>query len=247
VVSCETVPQLTVLQWVLAVVCAFSVGVAKTGMPGLGIFVVPTMVLIVGDARQSAGWLLPVMCTADVVAIYFWRRHAAAGRLFSLTPWVVVGMVMGAFALSWEDRVLRPVVGAIVLVMLAIFLYRRFRPSLSPSSGALPYGVMAGFATTVANAAGPVMNLYLLSKRLPKEEFIATGAWFFFIINLTKVPIYLWHGLITPVSLRFDAAMAPAVLAGAIMGRWLVEHIPLRVFEGAVVALTAISTLMLFR
>jgi len=91
------------------------------------------------------------------------------------------------------------------------------------------------------------MNLYLLSKRLPKEEFIAMGAWFFFLINLAKLPIYLWHQIITPASLKFDAVMAPAVLVGAITGRWVVEHIPMRVFEVLIVVLTAISTLMLFR
>ncbi|MBK5290984.1 MAG: sulfite exporter TauE/SafE family protein [Acidobacteriia bacterium] len=241
-------PQLTLLQWALGALCAFSIGMAKTGMPGLGIFVVPTMVLVVGDARQSAGWLLPVLCAADVVAVLYWRRHAAANRLFSLTPWVVIGILGGAVALNWNDSVLRPMVGVIVFVMLAIYLYRRFWPGLEPAeASAIPYGVTAGFATTVANAAGPVMNLYLLSKRLPKEEFIATGAWFFFIINLTKIPIYLWHGLITPASLRFDAFMIPAILTGAVAGRWLVGRIPMRAFEIAVVVLTILSTLMLFR
>jgi uncharacterized membrane protein YfcA len=240
-------PHLSWFHWALGFVCAFSVGVAKTGMPGLASFVVPTMVLIVGDARHSAGWLLPILCTADLFAIYFWRRHAAARQLFSLTPWVLAGMGLGAVALGWNERILRPMVGAIVLVMLALYLYRRIRPRVSPRSGAIPYGMTAGFATTVANAAGPVMNLYLLSKRLPKEEFIAMGAWFFFLINLAKLPIYLWHHLITPSSLKFDALMAPAVLLGAITGRWLVEQIPMRVFEALVVILTAISTLMMFR
>ena len=50
------------------------------------------------------------------------------------------------------------------------------------------YGASAGFATTVANAAGPVMNLYLLARRLPKHEFVATGAWFFFAVNLSSSP-----------------------------------------------------------
>ena len=40
------------------------------------------------------------------------------------------------------------------------------------------------------------MNLYLLARRLPKHEFVATGAWFFFVVNLLKLPIYAFHGLI---------------------------------------------------
>jgi hypothetical protein len=242
------VPQLAAWQWAIGAVCAFFVGVSKTGVPGLGILVVPLMVLTVGDARQSAGWLLPVLCTADLFAVYYWRRNAAARRLFSLAPWVLAGMVLGAAALGLSERVLRPVVGVIVLVMLALYVRRRLRSHQVevPVHGA-PYGVAAGFATTVANAAGPVMSLYLLSKRLSKEDFVTTGAWFFFVINLTKLPIYTWHGLISRHSLAFDAMMVPAVLAGALTGRWLVYRIPQKLFEALVVALTAISTLILFK
>ena len=91
------------------------------------------------------------------------------------------------------------------------------------------------------------MSLYLLSKRLPKEEFVATGAWFFFIINLIKVPIYVWQGLISAQSLAFGLAMAPAVLAGALAGKWVVARIPPKVFEGTIILLTAVSTILLFR
>lgn len=225
-----------------------NIGIAKTGMPGVAILVVPLMVVMVGDARLSAGWLLPVLCTADLFAVWYFRRKAEAGQLFALIPWTVAGMALGATALSLPERSLRPIVGVIILVMLVLYLRRRLRPdTLSVSTHSGPYGVAAGFATTVANAAGPVMSLYLLSRRLPKEEIVATGAWFFFIINLTKVPIYVWHGLISRQSLMFGAAMVPAVLAGALTGRWLLARMSPRLFEGLVLVLTALSTVLLFR
>lgn len=241
-------PELTSWQWLLGAAAGFFTGVAKTGVPGLGIMVVPLMVLAVGDARQSAGWLLPILCTADLFAVIYFRRHAAAAKLFALTPWVVAGMAAGAGALSFSETVIRPMIGVILLLMLSAHLWRRYRQGDSPvAPHPALYGVSAGFSTTVANAAGPVMNLYLLSKRLPKEEFIATGAWFFFVINLTKVPIYLWHGLITPESLRFNAALIPIVLCGAVTGRWLMHRIPQKLFEILVTVLTGVSTLLLFR
>ncbi|MDX2151027.1 MAG: sulfite exporter TauE/SafE family protein [Bryobacteraceae bacterium] len=241
-----TLPEIAPWQWALGILSSYFVGIAKTGVPGLGILVVPMMVLAVGDARESAGWLLPVLCTADLFAVFYWRRHAAAGRLFSLAPWVLLGMAVGAVALSLSERVLRPIVGVIVVTMLAVYLYRRWAATVHVPSHPVPYGMAAGFATTVANAAGPVMNLYLLGKRLQKEEFIATGAWFFFLINLSKLPIYAWHGLLSARSLTFDALMVPAVIAGAVTGRRLVDHIPARLFEILVVILTAVSTLFLF-
>jgi uncharacterized membrane protein YfcA len=183
-----------------------------------------------------------------VVAVVMWRRHAAVNRLFSLAPWVLAGMALGAVSLSLPEAILRKVIGGIVLVMLGAYIWRRYGSVQKEEEGAAaPYGITAGFATTVANAAGPVMSLYLLRKRLTKEEFVAMGAWFFFAINLTKVPIYLYHGMISLSSLAFDAVLAPAVLFGAFSGRWLVDRISTQVFEALVLVLTAASTLLLFR
>lgn len=241
-------PELQTWQWLLGALCAFFVGVAKTGVPGLGAMVVPLMVLAIGDARLSAGYLLPVLITADLFAVYYWRKHASAWKLFSLAPWVLIGMAGGALALRLDERYIRPMVAVIVLAMLGVYLYRQHvKKGVSVHSHPVLYGGLAGFATTVANAAGPVMNLYLLSKRLSKEEFIATGAWFFFFVNLTKVPVYLFHGIINRPSLAFDTAMVPAVILGAVAGRWIVNHIPMKVFEALVVALTLISSILLLR
>lgn len=241
-------PELVTWQWMLGAVCAFFVGVAKTGVPGLGAMVVPLMVFAIGDARHSAGYLLPVLITADMFAVYYWRKHASAWKLFSLAPWVLLGLGGGALALNLNERYIRPMVAVIVMSMMAVYLWRQYsRKGMQVDAHPVLYGGLAGFATTVANAAGPVMNLYLLSKRLPKEEFIATGAWFFFFVNLTKVPVYLYHGLITPPSLSFDLVMAPAVVVGALAGRWVVNHIEPKVFEALVVAMTLVSSILLLR
>jgi uncharacterized membrane protein YfcA len=244
-------PELAPWRWLLGAACAFFVGVAKTGVPGLGIMVVPLMVVAVGDARLSAGWLLPLLCAADLFAVAYYRRHAQARRLFSLAPWVLGGMALGAVALGGPEQILRRVVGAIVLAMIGVHLYRKRRAAAPLEPGgrervqAAPYGVVAGFATMVANAAGPVMNAYLLAKRLPKEEFIATGAWFFLVINLSKLPVYAGHHLISARSLLFDAALLPAVALGALSGRALFRRLPQRGFELAVLGLTAAAALLL--
>jgi hypothetical protein len=247
------IPALEPWRWILGVVCALGVGIAKTGVPGLGILVVPLMVLAVGDARQSAGWLLPMLCTADVFAVVYYRRHAQARRLFSLAPWVLLGMGAGAWMLGGPEGLLRRVIGSIVLVMIAFsWLRKHAAPTASEQQPrqdhvlrAAAYGVTAGFATMVANAAGPVMSMYLLAKRLPKEEFIATGAWFFFLINLSKLPVYGARGLIGARSLVFDAILLPVVVAGSLLGRAIVARLPQKAFERAVLGLTAAAAVLL--
>ncbi|MCS7025756.1 MAG: sulfite exporter TauE/SafE family protein [Bryobacteraceae bacterium] len=242
-------PELSWWKWLLGAWCAFNIGVAKTGVPGLGIFAIPLFVFTVGDARLSAGWLLPVLISADVFAVYYYRRHPAAKRLFSLMPSVFAGLVVGAWVLRYDDRVLRPLVGAIILVMLGLYLLRQRAVNPMPTEGAFFtafYGVFAGFATMIANAAGPVMNLYLLTKKLAREDFVATGAWFFFFVNLAKLPVYVSHEMISRTSLAFDAAMLPAVIAGALTGRQLLKRIPQKAFEFAVLGLTLLATVALF-
>lgn len=231
----------------LGTLCAVLVGISKTGVPGVGILNVPLIVLAVGDARQSAAWILPMMCVADVYAVLYWRRQAEAKRLFSLVPWVVIGMAAGAAALGLDERVFRPMVGVVVLGMFLAYLWQRRKSTLNLTPHPAVYGVATGFSTTVANAAGPVMNLYLLSKKLTKEEFVATGAWFYLCLNLSKIPIYAWHGLFSRRSLTFDVIMLPAVLAGTLAGRWIIHHIPQRTFESLVIVLTAVAVLLLFR
>lgn len=223
------------------------IGIAKTGAPGVGTLVSPLMVMAVGDARLATGWALPILLMADVFAVFYWRRHAETWRLFSLIPWVLVGVVAGAAALTLSELVIRRTIGVIVLLMLLIYLRRRLRPATDVHGSPSFYGFGTGFASTVANAAGPVMNLYLLSQKLPKEQFVATGAWFFLILNLVKAPVYGWYGFYSQQSLTFDLMLAPAVFCGAVTGRWLVFKIPQKLFETVVIALTAVGVVLLFR
>jgi uncharacterized membrane protein YfcA len=240
-------PHLAPWQWLLGIFCAFMIGVAKTGAPGVGTMIAPLMVLTVGDARLTTAWTLPVLSTADVFAVAYWRRHAEARQLFSLIPWVWVGIAGAAAALTLDEAVIRKIIGAIIVGMLAIYLWRRFSPTPQVAGNPAFYGICTGFASTLANAAGPVMNIYLLSRKLTKEKFVATGAWFFFVVNLLKAPVYAWHGLYSRESLTFDVLMVPVVLAGALAGRWLIRNIDQSMFEVLVIALTAVSCLFLFR
>lgn len=261
-------PDLALGRWLLAALAALFVGIAKTGVPGFGTLAVPLMVLAVGDARLSAGWLLPLLCVADLFAVAFYLRQSYARRLMALLPWVLAGMALGALALGAPEWVLRPTVAVVVLAMIAVrwvrtrgALFSDSRaPSGSRSSSDVPadaspppstrlnsavYGGSAGFATTIANAAGPIMSLYLLAQRLPKDEFVGTGVWFFLIVNLCKVPVYVGHGLITARSLTFDAVLLPAVVLGAVLGRVLLRRLSQGRFERVVLALTVLASALL--
>jgi uncharacterized membrane protein YfcA len=237
--------------WVLAYVTSVMVGISKTGLPALGILLAPLFAEVM-PARASTGALLPLLITADAFAVIFWRRHGSWKHLVRLLPWAVAGIVAGYFAMGRiNDLQMRYVLGAIVIVMLAVNVYREYvmgKDAPIPTSWwfAAIAGFLAGATTMVANAAGPVTMIYLLSMRLPKKEFIGTAAWYFFILNWLKVPFSISLGLITAPSLGFDAVLAPAVVAGAIGGLFLAKSIPEKAFMIAVQALTFVSAVRMF-
>jgi uncharacterized membrane protein YfcA len=97
----------------------------------------------------------------------------------------------------------------------------------------------------VANAAGPVMAIYLIAMRLPQFEFVGTAAVFFLVVNLIKVPFSYWLGLISLHSLSLNLVLIPGVAVGVIAGRKLLAHIPRRAFEALVLILAAAAAIKL--
>ena len=123
--------------------------------------------------------------------------------------------------------------------------------SAAPATGGraarLVYGSLAGFTTMVANAGGPVTSMYFLACRYPVKAFLGTTAWFFFLVNLVKLPFSVSAGLVNATTLSLTGIAAPAVIASALAGRRLAERMDQRVFEPIIIALTIISALPLLR
>ena len=231
-------------------VSAYAIGISKTGLPGVGILVVP-LLAIVFPAKPSVGLLLPILIIADLFAVGYYRHHGQWRHLVKLLPWAVVGIGFGYVILSKIDsQTLKPLIGLIVLVMLAIRLRSILKDDPQvPQHGAFAaiMGLLAGAITMMANAAGPVMVLYLLSMRFPKQKFIGTAAWFFFIVNWIKVPLMSNLNMITATSLKIDLMVFPAVVLGALSGIWLLKRIPQRAFNIiALLLAAAAATKLLF-
>jgi len=252
---------LTPEQWTIGILAALIVGVAKTGMPGIGILIVPMIALVFGG-RLSVGATLPLLIFGDIFAVLWYRQHARWDNLRSLLPWVLIGIAVGAGLLWYTgtqgSRVdwLNIIIGVLVLLMLAVSLARRYWGNkLVPSSqvGLVSTGVMAGFSTAVSNAAGPIMSIYLSGMmRLSKNEFMGTSAWYFFIFNLTKLPLYVFLSLVLPAkpmvnanTLLFDLVMFPVIVIGAFIGKWLLPRISESIFNNIVMVLAGIAALKL--
>jgi uncharacterized membrane protein YfcA len=241
---------MTQIYYWLAAVAAFLIGLSKTGLPGVSL---PAILLMAEafpeNAQQSVGAVLPLLLVGDVFAVLWYKRHAEWGRLIRVLPYALLGALPGVWVLlALPGNHLRPVIGWMVLGLLALETCRRcFGWERFPHQWwfVATAGILAGFTTFVANAAMPVMIVYMASQDLNKEQFIGTYAWFFFILNFSKVLPYCLMGMLTPAMLPMSLWLAPIAILGALLGVMVLARIPQRAFDTLALSLAGVAAVRL--
>ena len=242
--------DLTALSWILAVLAAIGIGMAKAGFAGFGMLAILVMARVL-PPRESTGAILPMLVLADVFAISIYHQHARGRFVVKMIPPALVGVICGWLLMPHiPAQSFGPFIGWLTLALIGLVLVQKYAPKLMNLAVehpgiAWPFGWLAGLTTMLANAAGPVMTIYLLACRLPKFEFVGTAAWFFFAINLLKVPFSASLGLINSASLMFNLLLAPGVIAGIFSGRWLLGKINQAVFEWLMIVFSLLGALRL--
>ncbi len=247
--------ELDALSWMLLGLGALVVGLSKTALPGGGTLAVVLFAMAL-PARESTAALLVLLLVGDLFAVWMYRRTVDWAILRRLIWPVLVGVAVGTVFLGLaSDGAVRRVIGAILLGLLLLTLLRRrgqskaHAPATGEASGpAKPgriagygYGWLGGFTTMVANAGGPVMSMYMLAMRLEVKTFLGTAAYFFFVVNLVKVPFQIGLGLLDWDTLRIVGVLVPLVVLAAFIGRWVAERISQTLFERLVLVLTALG------
>lgn len=231
-------PDLELWQYLLLATGALCVGLGKSGLPGVGNITVVLMVIAL-PAKMSVGVLLPILISADIMAVLIYRRHAEWRFVARLAPWTILGILTGYFVFSRvDDQSVQILIGIILLALTVVHFTRKWlnrrrkTAHLSKQKWiAGGTGLLAGFATMVANAAGPIAQLYFIASGLPKYAFIGTSAWFFFLVNLFKVPFMVDLDIIHFDSLRMSVSFMPYAVAGALIAPPIVKRINQRIFE----------------
>jgi uncharacterized membrane protein YfcA len=244
------IEMLTLSQWLLVLMCGLFIGMSKTGFSGFGLLVVPLLASVFGG-KPSTGFLLPMLVMADIFAVSWFRRHANWKYVFKPMPWAIIGLLIGLYVgeqISAEG--FKQLIAACILGGIIVLLWNDFRKkkevSHAPWFAAL-FGLVGGFSTMIGNAAGPIMAVYLLSTRIPRDNYIGTTAWFFMILNVTKLPLqaFVWHN-ITGDTLLFDLCLLPSIALGAWLGMVWVKKIPEKAYRIVIVVFTTLSSLALF-
>lgn len=236
--------------FLLASTAAVCIGLSKAGLSGTATLNVVLMAQAFG-AKASVGLVLPLLIVADFMGFYLNRHGGSWKRIIPMVPPAIVGVIIGWFLLGHIDNTLaRPIIGWLIIGLLAFHLLLNARKQdfiLLTQHKAFSWsmGLCAGIVTMLANAAGPVMTVYLLSQHLEKKEHLGVFSRFFLFINLFKVPFSADLGIINPRSLATNLALLPFVIMGILFGWQILKRIPQKPFEWTLFILTLIAAVWL--
>lgn len=237
--------------WLVTLLVAFMAGLSKSGIKGIVMLGIPVLAILYG-AKQSTSILLPFLIMGDLLAIRFYWHHAKWAHVIKLLPYAIVGVVVAVFVGKYiDDKLFKICMASVLLLSVSLIVINDLRRSprnLLQHPRVLPvFGLVGGFATMIGNLAGPVFSLYLLTLKLPKKEFIGTGAMFYLTLNIFKIPFHIWSWhTITFDTLQMNLVMFPIVLIGFALGSRMVRLIPESAYRYFVLGITAISALMLY-
>ena len=163
---------------------------------------------------------------------------------------MIVGVLLGVW---WGNEIsealFRQIMAFFILATVIVMIWMdRTKTFGIPKHWAFSgfMGLLSGITSMIGNLAGSFTSIYLLAIRLPKNEFIGTAAWLFFIINVFKLPfhIFVWE-TVTKETLTLNLVLFPAIVIGFYMGIKLVRIINNDLYRKMVLLVTAIGALII--
>ena len=240
------------LQWLAISFAIFLLGMAKSGIKGIGIIIVMILAFVFGE-KASTGVLLPLLISADIFAVIYYHRHAQWSFIKKLIPWMILGVLVGVLTGNYiTEELFKKIMAIIIIGSVGIMFYFENKKLLNIPNNFLfssSTGFLAGFTTMIGNLAGPISNIYFLAMRLPKNEFIGTAAWLFFIINVFKFPfhVFVWK-TINKETLVLNSIMIPIMIIGFFIGVRIVKLISNVNYRRFILFVTALGGfILLFR
>lgn len=229
-------------------ILGFLIGVSKGGFGGLGALLTPLLSLLL-PVSLAVGVLLPMLMVGDAFAVSMYWREWNAELVRRMLPMGVVGAIAGTFLLAGlPPDGLRIALGIFVLLLVAYKVFSdrlqamryKAKPWHAPAAGFL-----AGLASGMFNNGGPAFSSYLLLQNLSARPFIATSAIYFALLNLIKVPGFLYTGVLD-LSLLFSLWWVfPFIPIGIWVARITLTRLSPSAFEGVIVVLLIFSSLWL--
>ncbi|MFA5297027.1 MAG: sulfite exporter TauE/SafE family protein [Lutibacter sp.] len=242
--------HLSWLNWFLAFLAAFILGMGKAGIKGLGVLIVTLMAILFGG-KTSTGILIPLMVVADILAVLYYNRHTQWKFLLKILPTMVLGVLIGVwFGNDISEKLFKQVMAIFIILSVVMMVWMDQKKNMAVPKHwffASSMGLLSGITSMIGNLAGSFADIYFLAIRLPKNQFIGTAAWLFLIINVFKLPfhIFVWK-TVTPESLLLNLFLIPGILIGFYSGVTLVKLLNNEIYRKFIMIVTAFGALLMF-
>ena len=226
-------------------------GFSKFSTGGMGMLILPLMMLAF-PGPEALGVIIPLYVMTDLMAITRYRKGLDYKVLINLLPLAMIGILLGGWLLANTSAVqFTGMLALLIIVMLGLSVWLEYRPAKwmrYPMIGQLT-GLVSGFISTIGNAAGPFLSLYLMEQKLEKSGYVATRAWAFMLINLAKVPVLMGLGLLNSETFQAGLVGIPGVFVGAFIGTWFMQRMNLNQFRWLIrtMAMLAVVNLLAFK
>ncbi|MDV7188294.1 sulfite exporter TauE/SafE family protein [Lutibacter sp. TH_r2] len=241
--------SLTVSGFFIAFIATILLGMGKAGIKGIGVVIVLLMAFVFGG-KQSTGVLLPLMIIADIFAVIYYHRHTQWFYLKKLLPSMFTGVLIGVWIGNFiSETLFKQIMAIFILITVIAMIYMEKKkandiPSHWTFSSGM--GLVSGFTSMVGNLAGSFTNIYFLAMRLPKNEFIGTAAWMFFIINMFKLPFHIFYWKTVNLhSIKTDLVLIPAIIIGFVLGIIVLKHVNNNLYRKFIFGVTIIGAILI--
>lgn len=226
-------------------------GFSKFSTGGMGMLILPLMMLAF-PGPEALGVIIPLYVITDLMAVARYRKGLDMKVLINLMPLAVVGIVLGGWLLANTSAdQFKGMLALLIISMLVLSVWLDYHPAkwLRYPMVGQGVGLFSGFISTIGNAAGPFLSLYLMEQKLDKAGCVATRAWAFTLINLGKVPVLISIGLLNTETFQAGLVGIPGLLVGALIGGWVMQKMNLNQFRWLIrgMALLAVINLLAFK
>ncbi|MGH1441365.1 MAG: sulfite exporter TauE/SafE family protein [Cellvibrionaceae bacterium] len=204
-------------------------GFSKFSVGGMGMLILPILMLSF-TGHEALGIILPIYILTDIMAIATYRKQVQWRIILQIIPVAFLGMGVGFSLLTIvSNEGFAALVGLIILAMVALGMYLDKLKSafIETTIAQHSFSLISGIVGMLANAAGPVISLFLVQKKLPKEAIIHTRVWTIFIINLAKIPTLFALGVLNIESVKLSLQSLPGLIIGIVAGYVFLKYINL--------------------
>lgn len=224
--------ELSQTSWLLAVIGALAVGMAKGGLSMVGMICVPLMSLTMSPVT-AAGIMLPVYIVSDMGGLIAFRRSFDRAVLRTMLPGAVAGIGLGwATAHLVNDAAIMLIVGVIgVSFALNALIRPRMGGARLPRLGAGSFwGAIAGYTSFVSHSGAPPYQVYAHPMGMEIRVYAGTTTIFFAIVNAVKLIPYAALGQLNPGNLAISALLCVPGVIGVGLGLWFLRIMPQALF-----------------